>query len=537
MPTISVPQPTALPTTAITDTRRLLPPGLFDDQAAAGQGLARAVGQGAQVLGQAAVNTLRAQGAEEFTRAKLDYETEFRNFQSELLTDTDYAGYTKKFNEWHDGFTTERAKQINHRGAQTRAKQQFDLNRAVRGRTIDANAQNALVRQTRALLGDKIDAFVSEELQADTPETIKKADTERKEYFQTLIETGVLNAAEAEVLEKQYQEAKAERVLENTVTGIAVEEGWDEAMKFLNDPKEVKRLVDDFGVELADIDRILEDVRTQANLSRAEGKAELENQRKTDRQAILNKLIATDFTDMADFVNATALSPTEKLSWIEKSETRAAAINAGKADPMNQTNPAKYFEIRRKIETDPGSVTEADLAAAVGEGISIDDYETLLKIITDKNDPRNAPSAKRGQAVISRLRQLSLQLAKEDPDLDPREIELNALAVQNEYDQWLVENPKATDEEKEKKVRTLTEPARDKTALSWFDRLTRPSGRRIPLTILPFARATEEEALVDKKIDVLKGEGIWQKLSKEDKASARRAFERGGTVQEVIDSL
>ena len=549
MPKIEVPQPKVSPTTAITDTRKLLPPGLFDEQFAAGQGLARGKGQLGGVLGVAGIrktaqekaraeeearqkekaraDTLKAQEKEEYAVANLGYATALRQFKAELLTDTNYAGYTEKFDAWHDTTSAELIKQINHPEAITRAKLKFDTLRATGGTSIDALAQQSLVTQAKKSLGDKIEDFVTEELQADTPATIQTAVDERQEYFQMLIDTGVLNAAEATSLERQYQEAKAERVLENTVTGIAVEEGWDAALEFLNDTQEVKRLVEDFGVELADIDRILEDVKTQARLSRAAGKTELDNQRKTDRQKILNKLIAADFTDMADFVNGTSLTPGEKLQWIEKSEARAKAINAEKPDPMTQTDPTKYFELRRKIQLDPDSITEEDLAAAVGEGISISDYETLLKMITDDDDPLNDSSAQRAQAIIGRLRTQEIAILKtprREKDLPKvRAIEAKYLRISNEYDAYLLseEGRKATDIQKENKLQALTGPTRDEITLNWFQKLVRTEKR-------------EEAALVDKKIEALQEEEFWKTLTDEDKAAIRKRLELGDTVENII---
>ena len=536
MPKIEVPQPRALP---ITDTSRQIPTGLFDEQFAAGQSVARSIGQAGQVMGAAAINTIRAQGEEEFTAAKLDYETAFRSFQSELLTDTDYADYTKKFNDWHDDFTAQRLKQINHRGAQTRAQQQFDFNKAIRGKTIDTDAQNTLVRQTRKTLPDKIDAFVSEELQADTPETMTKAVLERKEYFKTLIETGVLNAGEAATLEKQYQEAKGQRVLQNTVTAIAAEGGWDEALKFLNDPKQVKELIDDFGLELADIDKVLEDVRTQARLSRADGIAELNNQRAGDRLEIVKSMRTADFKESADLIANSSLSGEEQFAWEERLSKRAEAVNNGKDDPMNQTDPAKYFELRRKIETEPGSVIEDDLAAAVGEGISIPDYEKLLGIITDKDNPLNDSSATRAQSSIGRLRTqeiATLPTTRTKEDLPViREIEAKYLKIANEYDDYLLsdEGRKATDKQKEEKLQTLTGPVREKITLNWFSRLMRKEkgGQFFGLI------SSEEKALVSKKIKALKKEGLWETLNSEEKAAARKRFEQGQTVDEIMRLL
>lgn len=380
MPRISIPQRRILPST---QPGPKIPTGLFSDQFAAQQAGARGIGDIGQLLGGAAAisakgqgakeekaakvaaDTLKAQGAEEFTAAKLDYETAFRKFQAGLQTDTDYSTYSEKFNAWHDGFTSERIKGVNHKGAAARSQTEFDLQRALRGRTIDGDAQNKLVRETRRTLPDKIDAFVSEDLGAETDQEKIKVDAERAEYFQTLIDTGVVNAAEAAALEGDYQRAKGERVLQNTVTAIAVEEGWDEALDWLNVPENVKELFDDFGIELADVDKVLEDVRTQARLSRADGITALENQREKDRQAVLDKLLSKDLSDSADFINNTSMKVEEKNTWINRFDKAADDINKGTKITTDQRVNNDLLDSANDIAT--GAVSRDEVLAAANE--------------------------------------------------------------------------------------------------------------------------------------------------------------------------
>ncbi len=466
MPKIEVPQPKIRPTTELAGQQQPIPTGLFDEQFAAGRGLARAVGQGAQVVGDIAINTLRAQGDEEFTKAKLDYETRFRSFQQELLTDTNYAGFTKKFDAWHTDTVAQLTKQINHRGAQSRAANQFKLNKAVRGKTIDTNAQNSLVRQTRATLPDKIDSFVTEELQADTPETLKKAVAERKAYFQTLIETGVVNPIEAESLEKDYQEAKGRRILENTVTAIAVELGWDAAVKFLNDPKQVKELVDIFGLELADIDKILEDVKTQANLSRAEGKQELEDQRQTDSQAILNRILNNDLVNIDEFINATKLAPTganSKTTWMDRANKRATAIINNKKIITDEQVRAELEEMANDI--DIGSVTKEQVLTAANEARYTDEtidgtaYRQIRSLIDTEHKSYQSTAIKEGVSfgagqLVSVTQSVLDTLLAADVEIDikaatkRRELELwNHGQYRKALNDWLTVNPEANSDE------------------------------------------------------------------------------------------
>lgn len=543
MPKITVPQKTSVPGI---DPGPKIPIGIFDDQFAAQRGVARAVGDVGQVAASAAVNTIRAQGAEEFTAAKLDYETEFRKFQSELLTDTDYSTYSEKFNAWHDGFTTQRIKGVNHKGASGRTKVEFDYQRAVRGRTIDTDAQTKLVRETRRTLPDKIDAFVSEELGAETPEEVKKANTERAEYFAELIATGVLNEDEATALEGQYQTAKGERVLQNTVNGIAVEEGWDNALDWLDDPANIKRLFDEFGIAVEDLASLTNAVRSRAQRSRSDGIVTLARQREAEGGEFVKRLdglvrgtAETDtFNELIDSVLASSLTPTgenSKQSWIDKINRQSKAINDGKEDPFNQTDNAVLFDLRTRIEDDPGSVTIDELREKVGKGaeggISIADYDKLFKMVTDADNPLNKPQAKRAQQVMSRLREIELKAAaagEEDPatgePLDPLEIEFNALAVQNEFDSWLLETPDATDAQIEDKVRVLTRPAAEAVTLNFFEKLITP-------------KFMEAGGLAAKRHQTFRKMSIFDTLTKEEKAEAKQAFKNGFTVDDVLLEL
>ncbi len=487
MPKITVPQKTTVPGT---DLGPKIPIGLFSDQFAARRAGAEAIGQAGQLAANSAINTIRAQGAEESTSARLDYATAFREFQPELLKSTDYSTYGEKFNAWHDAFTAERIKKVNHKGAARRTQIEFDYQRALRGRTIDSDAQTKLVRETRRTLPAKIDAFVSEELGANTPEEIKKANTERAEYFQTLIETKVLNEAEAAALENQYQTAKGERVLQNTVTALAVEEGWDEALKWLDEPGNAEKLFDEFGIKVQDLTSLKNAVKASAERSRSDGIVTLARQREADGGEFVNRLdglvrgTAKDdtFNDLIDDVLASSLTPTgenSKQSWIDKINSQSKAINDGKEDPFNQTDNAVLFELRTRIEDDPGSVTVDELREKVGKSISIADYNTLFGMVTDADNPLNKPQATRGQQIISRLRQLAIddfkagKLPEGQEDLTLRQIELDYQRTQNEFDRWQLDNPKATDAEIEDKLQVLTEPAAKVVVEGFFLRLGR----------------------------------------------------------------
>ncbi|KKK81821.1 hypothetical protein LCGC14_2809600, partial [marine sediment metagenome] len=71
---------------------------------------------------------------------------------------------------------------------------------------------------------------------------------------------------------------------------------------------------------------------------------------------------------ITDRINQLPMTETRKAEEIKKANAHIAAINKGNPSPYDQTDPVAYFDLRRKIELDPLSVTEADLAAVVGLG-------------------------------------------------------------------------------------------------------------------------------------------------------------------------
>ena len=403
MPKITVPQKTTLPGT---DVGPKIPIGIFDDQFAAQQGLAEAIGQAGQLAAASAINTIRAQGAEESTSARLDYATAFREFQPELLKSTDYSTYGEKFNAWHDAFTAERIKKVNHKGAARRTQKEFDYQRAVRGRTIDSDAQTKLVRETRRTLSAKIDAFVSEELGAETPEEIKKANTERKEYFQELTDTGVLNEGEAALLENQYQTVKAtalDGILTNkyltTAQMIAAadpENGPADAAKWLLNPENTP------GIEAKKRQELQSSLKTTLDFQDQQAKIRLTAAQEEDRGTIYDGLADENFDEQGiiipvtrDMIEATALGENEQQKLWKMTQEKYEAAAGAKNLRFLQSDPEIRADFWQRILRGTDVPGPDELADKVGAGLSIDDSKEMKAAIT------NPIAADKGAAVDS----------------------------------------------------------------------------------------------------------------------------------------
>jgi len=259
------------------------------------------------------------------------------------------------------------------------------LNRAVRGRTVDTNAQNALVRQTRAAIPNKIESFVDEYLAAETPETQHKSVAERHGYFQTLTQTGVLNPDEAIAIEKDFRKALAKKVVQNTVTAIALEEGWEKAIAWGGDNQNIKELAEDFDIELSDITAALTPIMQLAKVNRASGIIELNKQQDTDRESLRGLLNSDSSVGYNDAINGSSLIPEERLVWDNRFAKKANHI----IDTKQQTEEDRLGNIiNARKKSDYASLVTASSLPATKKAELIAANETALKesthIITDE---------------------------------------------------------------------------------------------------------------------------------------------------------
>lgn len=284
--------------------------------------------------------------------------------------------------------------------------------------------------------------------------------------------------------------------------------------------------IDALAVPEGDKQEIESELKTRVANRRAETKLEAE-QADTKSVETINSWINKGELDGIDKrINQLPLSETRKREEIKKANAHIAAINKGNPSPYEQTDPETYFDLRRKIAIDPLSVTEGDIAAVVGKGlnggISTPDYERLLGMISP-DSPLDRPAAKRAQAAIGRLRNLIGRI--EVPDLDEAiEIEQQVLGVSTDLDDFILQNPDATDEEIDKKALNLFRGPAEAITLNIFERfLNTPSQTRVELS--------------NKKFKALEKKRVFKRLSDEDKQKARTAFDLGATLEEVLDNL
>jgi hypothetical protein len=218
--------------------------------------------------------------------------------------------------------------------------------------------------------------------------------------------------------ERQGKLAKdAENSLYAQAVAIANQDGWDAATDFLNDPATQKQLVD-MGFDSATIDKIFEDVRTQANYQKGKDEQALKRQQETDRGQIYDAIEKGEPPqgfdgNMRDFIESTSLPEKEQQELWKLAQKENL-----------ETDPDTYFKLLRRARGTGEPLTEEEIAKHVGKGITPKEYEHLLKLITDEDNPFNNRIAKRAESYLSKL--------KTEKNLKSEAW----LKAQNDYDKW-----------------------------------------------------------------------------------------------------
>lgn len=289
--------------------------------------------------------------------------------------------------------------------------------------------------------------------------------------------------------------------------------------------------IDALDVPGGDKQEIESELKTRVANRRAETKLEAEQADTKSVEMINGWINGGELDGITDRIKKLPMTETRIAEEVKKANAHIAAINKGNPSPYEQTDPETYFDLRRKIELDPLSVTEADLAAVVGKGkdggISTDDYERLLGMI-EPDSPLNRPAVTRAQASIQRVRSAEKTIDKLDTIEGVLESERFYLGVSTDVDKWVTEQTadgkEPTDEQIDQKTINLMRPKVDSIVLNAFERLVTPA----------FA---EETTLQSKRFKAFKKHPAFDNLNDEDVEKVKEAFRLGATLQEVLDNL
>ena len=127
-------------------------------------------------------------------------------------------------------------------------------------------------------------------------------------------------------------------------------------------------VIDALDVPEGEKQEIESELKTRVANRRAETKLEAEQADAKSVETINGWINKGELDGIDKRIGQLPLTETRKREEIKKANAHIAAINKGKPSPYEQTDSETYFDLRRKIELDPLSVTEGDLAAVVGKG-------------------------------------------------------------------------------------------------------------------------------------------------------------------------
>ena len=198
------------------------------------------------------------------------------------------------------------------------------------------------------------------------------------------------------------------------------------------------------------------------------------------------------------------------------------------------TNRKVRWDTISKIGRNPEGMTDDVLEALVkSNSLTWDDVEELKKV-RDTDSPMKRPAFDRGLTAIEEVMDAKI---KHNKDADAYTIkeetdDLNRKQqIKNEFETW-VNAKDRTDDEIEKKVKSLTKIPAEKVVLSLFNRIMRIDRKQLFGLI-----SSEEEVLAKKKMKALEKEDVWAKMTNAEKESARKRFERGDSLNSVLKLL
>lgn len=533
--TISIRQ--VRPTTEVGNIK--ISPTAFQGEFEARKGVERAVGGAALTI---AKDMQNLQFTTELADAQVSYDQQFRAFQASELTNPDHIGSTERFDKFHTDTTSAITTGMKNNRARRQADVYFSGLQSRRGTAVQADAFRQQAAEAQAKITPNLESYAQQFTDARTEdeqaEVMAAADT----YLQ-LLHTGdpddpnvpgnLLSSAQLVQRQEQW-----DTILEENVQTDIFIKARNEAMSFAT-VEDATTFIDGLSgaMDRAAREDLLAQVKRKFSARDAEQKQALDAQMVTDRQSILDRFIKEEYEDIDDFINASTLDPDEKLSWIEKSERRAEAINSDKEDPFLQTDSSTYFELYRKIQADPASVSEDDLSAVVGkgdtDGISIADYEKMLGMITDSDNPLNSAANIRSKASTGRMRTIEIREGVGEDFEEALEVENTYLQIDNEMDAFILEE-KPTDEQIRVKTQQLLQPRAEAIVLGFMDELFLPKEG----TIFGGKRAEKELAVLkEKRLEAFEEHPVFEDASEEQIEKAKEAFNLGFTLKQVIDAL
>lgn len=337
---------------------------------------------------------------------------------------------------------------------------------------------------------------------------------------------------------KSDADAKRGEVLIAASTGTAFDV-WQSTVT-LDDPdgdlnQALDFIEDDPNVPESEKQEAETELKSRIQSRRAEGKLQAEQNMSKIEEDVRGSLRSGDI-DKAEFdINSAPIPNSEKDRLDAIVTNYKKSINDSKNDiaTSDPTNIA-IDKIKARLRNDKDYTYEMGLSdyaklakdVKASEGAkNLDDIRTAADAVSDPVLSR--PSMVRAQRSLQNI--LSAKVAGLKSQLQGQELlsaiqkaEAGTQRIQNELDQWGREYGETQDfdHKLELKTQQLLQPVIEEVTLGWF---------KANFGFRP------DRLLVDAKMDRLQEDSIFDTLNDDEKETARKFFEQGGTVQEFVE--
>jgi len=233
----------------------------------------------------------------------------------------------------------------------------------------------------RSVSENKLKQKIAIDSEINLNEAIKRIDYQAVGDIVTdRIEAGIITKKQGEV---ELTAAKYQ-ITKTIVWQEALKQGTAEGIAYISNPQLSP------GLDIKDRQAMVKSLEFFDNQRKAAEKAQKEVATEEDLTMIVTGMVDNSLT--IDAIMQSSLDAKEKMSWVEKLESRTKAAADGKDHPLNNSDPAVKLDISKKINLDE-NITKAQIYNLVGKGLSVSDGEKYALAL--KNRDKVGPQVKR----------------------------------------------------------------------------------------------------------------------------------------------
>lgn len=265
----------------------------------------------------------------------------------------------------------------------------------------------------------------------------------------------------ATMLDLDYKNLFTKQIFQQA-QAISAAQGYEKAVKWVMDgtldPDEKKKIV--------------RDIEFEASQQKLEYDKYVE---KTEQDLLVKERLGT-LTD-TEILNS-QFTADKKREWLRYYDAMVEERLSGEVE----LNWESYDKLQSMVEDyDTGKIDKEEVQEAISKEVGKTIPTTIARSLRDRlatkdkpDDPLNKSSAKRALSILNELKTADFFWPEDLDDDDPegkRQNLLNYLDVSKEFEEYLIANPDATDEQINDKIDTLTQPYIENKAKGTLDKL------------------------------------------------------------------